>query len=413
MLGHLSYPAVGTLELVEIYEFYDEPVLFACRDNTDRMYLGVLAADENDEKVWLYAPLSPQRYRQVRSGGVDLNSAFKKVEGGELLRVTLRRGPEAQVEITEASWVKASAVNEEELPLPGEFLDLDTVTLPTASDGDQRTAWQIQRDVLTLRLQFERTHRTEAPAGLLGQVLDSLQQVVNAIGQAVAGKATTRGVLPADILEKMELAVAATFAGSFGVELHARQPAQGDLFEVPEVSKALQEFVLLLEATSNDDTMLARLSELKGRTVSKYRDLLLRLSSQIKSAEIRWASPRMPEPRRVSVTGEMARRAAKTLGEATPDASIDFDIVGKLVGFNSRTKSFEIWDVNENRRYAGRVDDDALGDVGSAVIDDVYSARLREKNELTPDGETKTSYRLLRLGSSESSAADGINTPPE
>ena len=396
MIGDLTYPGIGSLELVETYEFYDEPVLFACRDSTDRTYLGVLAADEADHKTWLYAPLSPQRYKQVRSGGMDLFNAFKSAEGGELLRVIVLRADAT----AQAEWVAKADVSDDLLPLPGEMLDLDTVTLAPAPDADLRTSRQIHRDVLTLRLQFEGSHRTEAPAGLLGQVLDSVQQVVNAIGQAVAGKATARGVLPADILDKMQLAVTGVFAGSFGVEFHAKQPAQGDLFQTPEVTRALQEFVLLLEATATDEAMLARLTDLKGRTVAKYRDLMLRLSNQITDAEVRWASPGMPETKSVRLTGETARRAAKALGAATPDASIDFDIVGRLVGFNSRTKTFELWDVGEGRKYSGRVDDDALADIGAAVIDEVYSAWLRERNELTPDSEPKTSYRLLRLGDS-------------
>jgi hypothetical protein len=127
VIGEFSYPGIGPLELVETYEFYDEPVLYVCRDHTDRLYLGALAADEQGRKVWLYAPLSPQRHRHVRSGGMDLFNAFRSVEGGTLLRVVVRRDDGGVGEQPEAEWVAASTVSDDMLPVAGEMLDLDTV----------------------------------------------------------------------------------------------------------------------------------------------------------------------------------------------------------------------------------------------------------------------------------------------
>lgn len=393
-----SLPGLGDLELVEVYEFFDEPVLYTCKDATDRYLLAVLAVDDGQRKVWLGAPMSLRRFQQVRSGGMGLREAFRSVEGASLVEVTYSRDAD-EPSHPAVRWIDAASVGDELLPMAGEALDMATETLPKVVESVSRVAHQTRRDVLRLRLRFPHEHRTEAPAGALGQVLDAIQQVVNAIGQAVLGKATTRGVLPADILEQMQLSVVGTYAGSFGVEFHAHAPDQADFFEVPEITKALEEFLNLLEATENDEAMLARLADLRGRTVSKYRDLMFRLSNQVTSAEVQWGSPRTTETRVAVLYGESARRAAQTLGQATVDATLDFEVRGRLVGYNSRTKTFELWDVIENQKYTGRVDDDALEVVGSATIDDVYSARLRETNERTPDGELKTKYRLLRLGS--------------
>lgn len=56
----LSALEVGPLERVEVFELYCEPVLYSCRDTTDRLYLAVLSRDAVDIKTWLFASLSPR-----------------------------------------------------------------------------------------------------------------------------------------------------------------------------------------------------------------------------------------------------------------------------------------------------------------------------------------------------------------
>ena len=44
---YLNIPTLGRLELLETFEYYDQPVLFSCKNNDGYLYL-VVASDEND-----------------------------------------------------------------------------------------------------------------------------------------------------------------------------------------------------------------------------------------------------------------------------------------------------------------------------------------------------------------------------
>ena len=51
----LNIAELGKLEIVEVYEYYDQPVLYSCKNAMGHFYL-VVAADEDDQYLtWLCA----------------------------------------------------------------------------------------------------------------------------------------------------------------------------------------------------------------------------------------------------------------------------------------------------------------------------------------------------------------------
>ena len=127
MFNTLNIPSLGRLEIVETYAYYDQPVLFSCKDSAGHLYL-VVAADENDQyETWLYAKVSLERLNLVRSGAIDLHDAFADPEGGCLLQVRFSCGASTSPQIES---IEANQVPEDMLPLPGECLDLETETHP-------------------------------------------------------------------------------------------------------------------------------------------------------------------------------------------------------------------------------------------------------------------------------------------
>jgi len=88
------FPQIGDVDLVEVYEFCDEPVLFSCRDRTDLLYLAVLSEETASHKTWLLTALSARRFSQLRAGVLDLHSAFADAERGQVYRARLPRTPD-------------------------------------------------------------------------------------------------------------------------------------------------------------------------------------------------------------------------------------------------------------------------------------------------------------------------------
>ena len=126
MADILNIPDLGRLEIIEIYDYYDQPILFACKNAAGHLHL-VVAADENDQhETWLYVRVSAERLNLIRSGAIDLHDAFADSENGHLLQVrfTYDNPTSPQVECLESNHIP-----EDMLPTLGECLDLETESL--------------------------------------------------------------------------------------------------------------------------------------------------------------------------------------------------------------------------------------------------------------------------------------------
>lgn len=141
----LNIPSLSRLEIVEIYAYYDQPVLFSCKNAAGHLCL-VVAADENDQyETWLYAGVSPERLTLIRSGAIDLHDAFADPEDGCLLQVRFSYDAPTSPQIES---IEANQVSEDMLPLPGECLDLETETSPAFSKTEPMPKNNQNLDVL-------------------------------------------------------------------------------------------------------------------------------------------------------------------------------------------------------------------------------------------------------------------------
>lgn len=114
----------NSLELVEVYEFFDKPLLFTARDEAGKLSLVVLVADGDGAETWLCVPMSYYRFQVVRSGLFDLHDAFARAEGKVALVVSVPRDGLPTVQ-----QVPCGEISEDWLPVPGERLELQTDTL--------------------------------------------------------------------------------------------------------------------------------------------------------------------------------------------------------------------------------------------------------------------------------------------
>lgn len=123
MADILNVPSLGRLEIVETYTYYDQPVLFSCKNAAGHLYL-VVAADENDQyETWLYAGVSAERLDRIRSGEIDLHEAFADPEDGFLFQAVVPYEDQSPLRIEP---VQPNQISEDMLPVPGERLDLKT-----------------------------------------------------------------------------------------------------------------------------------------------------------------------------------------------------------------------------------------------------------------------------------------------
>lgn len=119
MSDTLNIPRLGKLEIVEIYDYYDQPVLFSCKNTDGNLYL-VVAADENDQyETWLYTQVSVDRLNLIESDTIDLHDAFADTEDGSVLQVKFPYDETPPL----AELVKSNEISADMLPDPCECLD--------------------------------------------------------------------------------------------------------------------------------------------------------------------------------------------------------------------------------------------------------------------------------------------------
>lgn len=384
---------LGHLEIVETYVYYDGPRLLACRNRTGQLYLALWAGETRGAESWILAPLSERRFQVVRSGGVDLRDAFLQAEESRAYSLHCP----ADYENAEVRALSAEGLDAAILPLPDERLDLETVTLPALSKPDAAAeARYLRREVLDLNLQLPGERRSEAPADFLGTVLSQVQKVLDAIAQARFGQVTRRAPIPQEMRQLSKVSVVGTYGGSFGVRLAARGAV--DLFNYSQAGDVISEFLTLLAAGNDQDALSEILGRLEARVAARYRVFLEALSTQDTAASFVWGSPGRAAVRQEQLAAETIRAAVLTVNAIEQQRPVEYEMRCVLIGINVRTKSYEIWDVEGEKKYSGRVLDDAMPQVEHATVNEEYVALIQEIIEVHPTtGEEKIKWRLVGL----------------
>lgn len=106
------------LELVEEYVYYNQPILFACKNYHEQVFLGFWLEETEVGDSWLYVPMSEERLEALKNGKIDLRDAFLHSETGFVFQV--KTFGDRTPDLIES--IPNEAVDEPWLPSPGEFL---------------------------------------------------------------------------------------------------------------------------------------------------------------------------------------------------------------------------------------------------------------------------------------------------
>lgn len=228
----------------------------------------------------------------------------------------------------------------------------------------------------------------------LGKTLIYFQEVIDAIGQTCSGKPTVKGAIPAETLQKTALTACQIFNSPFGIQLKSSY-MDNDIFDYSLISNALLELLYLFMVNDNEAALKNKLHELKGRAASKYQLLLKELLSIHSDVKFEWDSPRVHRGGEFLLDKKVIKSAfdiISTLDIAEKETII---VIGKLVGFNSRTKNYEL-SSDDSLKFSGRIADYAY--IQSATINETYQAEIEQTIKTHPySGEEKIKYELIKL----------------
>lgn len=127
MLYILNIPELGKLEIVETYAYYDQPVLYSCKNAAGHHYL-VVAAYENEKHItWLCVAVSTERLNYIRTGKIDLHDAFADSENQYAIQVRIPYDANVSHQI---EFTQSNQISKDMFPIPGEYLNLESDIFP-------------------------------------------------------------------------------------------------------------------------------------------------------------------------------------------------------------------------------------------------------------------------------------------
>lgn len=388
MADILNIPKLGRLEIVEIYDYYDQPVLFSCKNTLGDLYL-VVAADENVQyETWLYAQVSVDRLNLIQSDTIDLHDAFADTEDGFVLQVKFPY--DETLPLTEL--VKSNQISEDMLPDPGEFLDIESNALPVLNNAEE-IAKSRNQEILNLTLNFAEDIATEVPIAFLGKIFGKLQGVINTIGMI----GFNSNPIPKDLKHKLQMSLSDIGSGSFAMQIASTEITQLDLHGYSYCGRAIEELLKLLKAGDNDEQLKELLKPLRSKVAENYTSFLKSLNGYVIDTDFKWVSPIPNQGGTAHLSAPQMEEAIKVLKKYHEEIPPPFTIIGKLTGIFLSTKKFELETTEDT--YTGDITDEAFEIVRTATLSRRYTAKIQEvtKRSETTDEVTKTECRLLSL----------------
>lgn len=398
-------PELGELEIVEIYDHFNFPILFSCRSVVDQLYMAFYADRLQESNMWLYAEVSRKRFNLIRKGEINLHDTFSNPETGRLLKVII---PDDASKNSVSEYVAPDQINDNVFLSPTEFLDLGNTPFPGQSDLID-LAKSLDREIIGIKLNSVEEYNSEAPVSILGKTFTRLQNIINTIRMVKSGSRK----IHAEIKNSMELSLLAIQSGSFDIKLAFKKQYEIQQYldfstvqdDIISNSHSIQEdtvsdFLSLIESRNNESDLRNILKRLQLRVTEEYRRFLISLNESGADTTFSWATPRLDKEQTVFLPNHEISELIETLKVLQEEQEESHLVTGKLIGLSLRRKSFEIKG-DDDEPYRGHIQKDPDSSIENATISRRYRAELKEilnRSEIT-DEVVKVEYLLLKLES--------------
>jgi superfamily II DNA or RNA helicase len=162
---------LGSLKVLEVYEYYDGPRLFTSVNETGSVFLVLWVRSAGTTDEYYVQPMSFHRFREMRDGEISLRDAFIRAEGAGLVVLQIDR----QSEEARIRHLDSGQIDESLLPLRGEALKLESplpfaelkMTVPSISVSYARNGSSTRSNALGMRPMQERAYEKRGEQYLL------------------------------------------------------------------------------------------------------------------------------------------------------------------------------------------------------------------------------------------------------
>lgn len=162
---------LGSLKVLEVYEYYDGPRLFASVNETGSVFLVLWIRSNATTDEYYVQPISLNRFREMRDGEIGLRDVFTRAENAGLVVLWIdRKSNEAHIRP-----LRSAQIDKSLLPLEGEALKLGSplplteskISVPTISISYARNGSSTHVNALGMRPMQERAYEKRGEQYLL------------------------------------------------------------------------------------------------------------------------------------------------------------------------------------------------------------------------------------------------------
>ena len=111
---------LGKLEIIEVYDFYDKPSLFSCKNQSGQIFIVVWIDSSENSDIWLYAPVSLIKFKAIRKGKIDLREIFSNSEDAFVYKVVIPYRENLKIEVNN---IPCEQIEDDCLPESGQIIE--------------------------------------------------------------------------------------------------------------------------------------------------------------------------------------------------------------------------------------------------------------------------------------------------
>ena len=363
MYNILNNPQLGELEIIEVYEYFNMPLLFSCKNLVSSFYIALCADDLPEHDMWLYTEVSLKRLNLIRSALDSVYNAFAKPEMGRLLKVTIPHNNSATFN---SEYVTPSELDENVFPPVSKYV-VPKETPLVSQTSIVEVAKLLGREIISFNFKSIEGYNAEAPIAQLGSVLNCFQNVMNIIEVA---RRNFRNITPA-IRERMRFYTLATEPGSFEIKLASKKEDMSGprLFDLPSEQEAtITQFFNLVKSKDNQRDLKGILTKLGLRTTNEYRYLLASLNKLDTDVTMSWTSPKASEDVFAFLSRSEIPQLVEVLKAIEEEQAKPQTIKGELIGLSLDRNRFELQANGEENPIRGVIGDNPNVNITKATI---------------------------------------------
>jgi hypothetical protein len=349
---------LGKLEILEVFEFYNIPLLFTCGNKNNDIYIVECLSEDANYCTWLYSHISDETALNLRRGIIDFRTAILSSVNDYFYLIDLYFDNKFEIK-----FLRKENINDDMLPFSGEKIDDPKKDIVPYFYDSLKEGKRLERGVFNIVLDVgDNCH--VAPAIVIGDMISGVQRFFDYLARSKSGLYKPSEYIPTTIRNQTRLDVSNVFCGSFGVQFRTFQKVDGPALTLVDlVAKELSEIFSNQSDTNILIEKLVNLDRYTLRSLKSFLEPLLKLNAGM---YFDYYSPK--ENKKISSSINLS--GVKNTVDIVKDFEIEEEKViveGIFSGGMSRSNFFEI--VNSSGKlYKGKMSKEAFTIVSTARL---------------------------------------------